>query len=53
MSISMLFKYVFQNNKLNGSAIIFAANGDRIEFTYEDGVINGKATIKGEHMCYD
>ena len=29
--------------------MIFAANGDRIELSYEDGVVNGKATIKGMH----
>lgn len=27
--------------------MIFAANGDRIELSYENGVVNGKATIKG------
>ena len=30
--------------------MIFAANGDRIEFTYENGVVSGKATIKG-NLC--
>ena len=40
--------YSLQNNKLNGPAMIFAANGDRIELSYEDGVVNGKATIKGK-----
>ena len=28
--------------------MIFATNGDRIEFTYENGVVSGKATIKGK-----
>ena len=39
--------FYHQDNKLNGPAMIFAANGDRIELTYENGVVNGKATIKG------
>ena len=32
--------------------MIFAANGDRIELSYEDGVVNGKATIKGIHNWF-
>ena len=28
--------------------MIFAANGDRLEISYENGVVNGKATIKGK-----
>ena len=46
--IKKLKFHSFQNNKLNGPAMIFAANGDRIELTYENGVVNGKATIKGK-----
>ena len=43
----------FQDNKLNGPAMIFAANGDRIELSYENGVVNGKATIKGMSLkCF-
>ena len=30
--------------------MIFAANGDRIELSYENGVVNGKATIKGMRL---
>ena len=33
--------------------MIFAANGDRIELSYENGVVNGKATIKGMSLkCF-
>ena len=34
--------------------MIFAANGDRIELSYENGVVNGKATIKGMNSkCFN
>ena len=29
--------------------MLFGANGDRIEFNYENGVVTGKATIKGSN----
>jgi hypothetical protein len=32
-----------------GKSMIFAATGDRIEFNYDDGVINGKAVISGSN----
>ena len=38
-----------QNNKLSGRATLFAANGDRLEFNYDDGVVSGKALIRGNN----
>jgi hypothetical protein len=38
-----------QDNRLQGTATIFAANGDRIELNYSNGVVDGKATIKGNN----
>ena len=32
-----------------GRSTLFAANGDRIEFNYEDGVVAGKALIRGNN----
>ena len=32
--------------------MIFAANGDRIELSYENGVVSGKATIKGRRYRF-
>ena len=43
------FTSFFKNNKLMGRSTLFAANGDRIEFNYEDGVVAGKALIRGNN----
>ena len=32
----------YENGVLNGQAIIFGTDGDKFEFTYVDGVIQGK-----------
>ena len=40
--------FPIQNNKLNGPAMLFMANGDRLEISYENGVVHGNATIKGK-----
>ena len=37
---------IFQDNKLTGSASLFSASGERIEFEYVDGVVHGAAKIK-------
>ena len=29
--------------------MLFMANGDRLEISYENGVVHGNATIKGRH----
>ena len=41
--------FPIQNNKLNGPAMLFMANGDRLEISYENGVVHGNATIKGRN----
>ena len=37
----------FQDNRLVGKSILFAASGDRIEFEYDDGYVQGKAVVSG------
>ena len=36
----------YQDNKLTGPSVIFAANGDKLELNYVDGMVEGKACIK-------
>ena len=47
----MVYWYLtpLQENRLTGPAIIFAANGDRIEFNYQDGVVDGQAIVTGSN----
>ena len=33
--------------------MLFMANGDRLEISYENGVVHGNATIKGRYHSID
>ncbi len=43
----MVPKILKKGNRLIGPATLFASNGHRVEFNYEDGVAQGEAVISG------